>query len=631
MRRRREEPGALPRLALLLAAAMLCVWALGMCLLTAVTAESAAERFIEENSSLAQTAMNLVARDELAPWRAALYGAAASAPERGEEYLKRGRYDEACGAAAVFDAGGSLIASSAQDYLIARTYTEAQLLAGDTSEGTDRLIFFDRSLLTVEADTLRGIDLWKLTGSFADGAFVPARMERTRLDVLYESAGAASVQSVMDSAGFAWTEVYFDPDAAGTAELYASRVEINCPERSGALDFGRPAGGYVLRGSYQSLDELVSGLGGTVMTGSLDSRYSGRYIVVPSFSGLYLEDGQPAAFYDGEEAAYYAVCAASFSPLSAAMHELALYYASSLALAVLLWLAVLCRVRKQLIIPAQRAGDALLRDGRPSMLTTYILRWREAERLKDGVNRRGYELLELENERARLNRALDYARTAEENRRRMLSAVAHELKTPLAVIHSYAEGLREHIAEDKREKYVSVILSEAERSDAMVLEMLDFSRLEAGRIKLARDEFSLSELARGVFDRLERQLEARRLELSLDFPEPCVVVADEQRIAEAIENLASNAVKYTPEGGRVSARISSDERSCSFSLVNDAQLTPEQLARVWEPFYRADEARTEPGTGLGLAIVRSIITLHGGKCTASSAQGATEFRITLPK
>ena len=564
MRRRREEPGALPRLALLLAAAMLCVWALGMCLLTAVTAESAAERFIEENSSLAQTAMKLVARDELAPWRAALYGAAASAPERGEEYLKRGRYDEACGAAAVFDAGGSLIASSAQDYLIARTYTEAQLLAGDTSEGTDRLIFFDRSLLTVEADTLRGIDLWKLTGSFADGAFVPARMERTRLDVLYESAGAASVQSVMDSAGFAWTEVYFDPDAAGTAELYASRVEINCPERSGTLDFGRPAGGYVLRGSYQSLDELVSGLGGTVMTGSLDSRYSGRYIVVPSFSGLYLEDGQPAAFYDGEEAAYYAVCEASFSPLSAAMHELALYYASSLALAVLLWLAVLCRVRKQLIIPAQRAGDALLRDGRPSMLTTYILRWREAERLKDGVNRRGYELLELENERARLNRALDYARTAEENRRRMLSAVAHELKTPLAVIHSYAEGLREHIAEDKREKYVSVILSEAERSDA-------------------------------------------------------------------IENLASNAVKYTPEGGRVSARISSDERSCSFSLANDAQLTPEQLARVWEPFYRADEARTEPGTGLGLAIVRSIITLHGGKCTASSAQGATEFRITLPK
>ena len=95
-----------------------------------------------------------------------------------------------------------------------------------------------------------------------------------------------------------------------------------------------------------------------------------------------------------------------------------------------------------------------------------------------------------DNEITRLNTALTYAKTAEENRRQMTSHIAHELKTPLAVVHSYAEGLQEHIAEDKRDKYIDVILSETERMDAMVLEMLDLSRLEAGKVKLSRDQFS---------------------------------------------------------------------------------------------------------------------------------------------
>ena len=99
-------------------------------------------------------------------------------------------------------------------------------------------------------------------------------------------------------------------------------------------------------------------------------------------------------------------------------------------------------------------------------------------------------LLQLQkSEITRLNTALDYAKTAEENRRQMTSNIAHELKTPLAVIHSYAEGLRERVAEEKRDRYLEVILSETERTDGMVLELLDLSRLEAGKVKLARETF----------------------------------------------------------------------------------------------------------------------------------------------
>ena len=95
----------------------------------------------------------------------------------------------------------------------------------------------------------------------------------------------------------------------------------------------------------------------------------------------------------------------------------------------------------------------------------------------------------------------------------------------------------------------------------MVLEMLDFSRLEAGKIKLARDEFSLTALVRSEFEKLEVPASAKRLRLSFDFPEDFTVIADEQRIAQVIENLASNAVKYTPEGGSVSVKLA-DEEMC---------------------------------------------------------------------
>lgn len=150
------------------------------------------------------------------------------------------------------------------------------------------------------------------------------------------------------------------------------------------------------------------------------------------------------------------------------------------------------------------------------------------------------------NEITRLNTALEYAKAAEENRRQMTSNIAHELKTPLAVIHSYAEGLKEHIAEDKRDKYVDVILAEAERTDGMVLEMLDLSRLEAGKVKLSRDEFSLADLTKAIFEKLQMAAEAKELQISYEFPEQSTIVADENRIAQVVENFATNAVKYTP-------------------------------------------------------------------------------------
>ena len=256
--------------------------------------------------------------------------------------------------------------------------------------------------------------------------------------------------------------------------------------------------------------------------------------------------------------------------------------------------------------------------------------WYESKLLQEGFAKHSDKSRMQRNEITRLNTALEYAKAAEENRRQMTSNIAHELKTPLAVIHSYAEGLKEHIAEDKRDKDVDVILAEAERTDGMVLEMLDLSRLEAGKVKLSRDEFSLADLTKAIFEKLQMAAEAKELQISYEFPEQSTIVADENRIAQVVENFATNAVKYTPAGGSVTVRIQNNRGKTTFSIENDSKpLSAEALAKVWDTFYRVDESRSGGGTGLGLAIAKNIVELHGGKCSVRNTKTGVEFQFTI--
>lgn len=230
----------------------------------------------------------------------------------------------------------------------------------------------------------------------------------------------------------------------------------------------------------------------------------------------------------------------------------------------------------------------------------------------------------------RLNKALDYAHRAEENRRALVSGVAHELKTPLAVIHGYAEGLKERIAEDKRDKYLDTILSETQRMDGLVLQMLDLSRLEAGKVKLARDEFDLCELIREVFGKLELLSIQKNLELSFEMPESLAVRADRSRMEQVITNFASNAVRYTQPGGWIKVRVIDGEDGWGMTVENKSRpFSPEQLEGVFDSFYRIDESRTGKGTGLGLAIARSVVELHGGKCHVRNTGPGVEFGFSV--
>lgn len=338
---------------------------------------------------------------------------------------------------------------------------------------------------------------------------------------------------------------------------------------------------------------------------------------------------------DGSEpfpdAEYTVLTAMRASPLKIAMFFLRNMYLLTFAASLLGLLYVGSRVRRHLIVPLRAINEGMTAGWThiPALIEN-APKWQEPYELWEHYRRTQDTLRNNKNELTRLNTALEYARTAEQNRRQMTSNIAHELKTPLAVIHSYAEGLKEHIAEDKREKYIDVILSEAERTDRMVLEMLDLSRLEAGKVKLSRDDFSLVSLVRSVFEKLDIAVQAKQLQLELSLPEECMVTADEGRIAQVIENFASNAVKYTPVGGHILVKVRTDGPRVTFSVENDsAPLSGEDLRKVWDTFYRADGARSGDGTGLGLAIAKNIIELHGGTCSARNTKTGVAFSFTI--
>ena len=325
------------------------------------------------------------------------------------------------------------------------------------------------------------------------------------------------------------------------------------------------------------------------------------------------------------------VTAVQASPLLMAMENLLPVYilTAILVLAAFFWLRSLWK--NHVFAPLQVVNTGI--SGGWDHLSAYQYTPPELAELQELVahyRSTQQRLYSNKNEINRLNTALNFAKTAEENRRQMTSHIAHELKTPLAVIHSYTEGLQERIAEEKREKYLEVILSETERMDAMVLEMLDLSRLEAGRVKLAQDEFSLLALTRSVFDKLDLAVQAKELQVSYECYYDAMVTADESRIRQVVENFATNAVKHTPAGGEIRIHIYTDHKGTVFSMENDGENLPDEvLDKVWDSFWRQDESRSSPGTGLGLAIAKGIITLHGGECAAHNTKRGVEFRFRI--
>ena len=329
---------------------------------------------------------------------------------------------------------------------------------------------------------------------------------------------------------------------------------------------------------------------------------------------------------------YTIMAAVRCNPLQYALLRLVwVYVISFMVIALLLW-RMLTLIRRNLTAPLEEmAGSA--RGGYRMFRKS---RWREPAVLSEAITDLHQTLAENKTELTRLRTALDYAHDAEENRKALISNITHELKTPLAIIHSYTECLQEDISPENREQYFATILEETERMDGMVLQMLELSRLEAGRVRLATEPFSLLELTKAIEEKLEPLMAERKLTLSYGLTQDFSMTADEGRIGQVITNLLSNALKYTAEGGMIRIQLFLARGTACFRIENTApHLSAEALDKVWDPFYRTDASRNTPGTGLGLSLVKSIIALHGGTCSVRNTvmdegRDGVEFGLRFP-
>ena len=446
-----------------------------------------------------------------------------------------------------------------------------------------------------------------------------------------EEKGAFSAGMLVDDldrAGYLeWERLFGDDEAAGEGmvTLYALLPEL-CMLSERGLGLSAPITLRNALGEAKSYDSLGDMLLDRIGAPYAEIRSLGTVLTVQS---RHYHDRRAG----GDTVDLIAVTAAAAHPLRSAVKALWLTYLLTGLLALALGLLLLRVLRRRLVYPLRDVADGMAgawpnlsapEEGPPL--------WEETAALFASYRAEQDHRRKEDNERRRLERALAYAKTAEEERRLLTSNLAHELKTPLAVVHSYAEGLRARIAEEKREQYLDTILSESERMDALVMQMLDLSRLEAGKVRFSRDEFDLYALAAATAEKLRPLAAARGLSVTLEKGEACNLAADEGRIAQAVENLLTNALRYAPAGSWVRLGVETEGKQAVFRAENPVEkaFTPEEREKVWEPFYRRDKARRAGGTGLGLSIVKQIVELHGGTCGVRNTVRGVEFRFTLP-
>lgn len=224
----------------------------------------------------------------------------------------------------------------------------------------------------------------------------------------------------------------------------------------------------------------------------------------------------------------------------------------------------------------------------------------------------------------------------EQLRKGFISDVTHELRTPLTTISGFVGGIMDGtIPEENHREYLEVVLSESKRLSRLITNLVQVTKMENGETKPQRTNFDINELVRQTLLKFEMMVTPKNIAVSINIPEDRVLVnADKDSISQVLINLINNAVKFTPDGGRLAIDVSIIKSKVHVSVENSGQgIDENELKYIWDRFYKSDKSRGEDrtGMGLGLYIAKRIMDMHKEQIWVTSAKGEnTVFTFTLP-
>ena len=241
---------------------------------------------------------------------------------------------------------------------------------------------------------------------------------------------------------------------------------------------------------------------------------------------------------------------------------------------------------------------------------------------------------ELKTANVELQKDVELKNQIDEVRKEFLNNVSHELKTPIALISGYAEGLKDNIADDaeSREFYCDVIIDEANKMNTMVKKLLTLNQLEFGNDQTVMERFDLTALINGVISGMRLLISEKGATVSFKVSEPVYVWGDEFKIEEVVTNYMSNALNHLDYDRKIDVRIRTENGIVTTSVFNTGDPIPEEdIDKIWDKFYKVDKARTREygGSGIGLSIVKAIMDAHQQTCGVKNYANGVAFYFTL--
>ena len=264
----------------------------------------------------------------------------------------------------------------------------------------------------------------------------------------------------------------------------------------------------------------------------------------------------------------------------------------------------------------------------------------EIDELGENFNKMSEELektiSELKSVNNQLQKDIENKIRIDQQRQEFLNNVSHELKTPIALVQGYAEGLKENISDDpeSREFYCDVIMDEAAKMNKLVKNLLTLNHLEEGRDEVKMERFDIVSLIKGILQSMDIMIQQKEAKVSFEAEEPVYVWADEFRIEEVVTNYTSNALNHLDGDREIEICVCPDGDRVRITVFNTGNPIPEaDIPNVWKKFYKVDKARTREygGSGIGLSIVKAIMESHNQEYGVRNYDNGVEFWFTLDR